>query len=171
MTKVKFQDLSLINEPYLLVWKDNLERVVKNSQFILGPDVKEFEGNFSKYIGVKHCVGVNNGTSALTLALRALKIKNPNIEHVALPCMTFAATIEAVLIAGLFPVLVDITPEGGMDFEQLKKVRALQKIDAVVVVHLCGTAAEIPDLDIPVVEDACQSVGSEFKDGTKTGSK
>ena len=168
---VRFQDLSLINFPYLETWKNGLERIVKNNQFILGPDVKEFEKNFAKYIGVNHCVGVNNGTSALTIALRALKIKNDNVKFIAVPAMTFVASIEAVLIAGLVPVLVDITPEGGMDFEQLKKIQILQQIDAVIVVHLCGTATEIPELNIPVIEDNCQGIGSEFKDGTKTGSK
>lgn len=169
--KVKFNDLSLINEQYIPEWESKFRDIIKNSQFILGPDVKKFEDKFAQYIGVNHCIGVNNGTSALTIALRVLKIKNPNLKYVAVPCMTFVATIEAVLIAGFIPVLIDITSSGEMDFEQLKKLRKIQQVDAVIVVHLCGTAVEIPELDIPVIEDVCQSVGSDFKDGTKTGSK
>ena len=168
---VKFQNLALVNEPHLPLWKEELERIVKNNQFILGPDVKYFENSFSQYIGAKYAIGVNNGTSALTIALRALKLKHPNIKFVACPAMTFAASIEAIYNSALIPVLVDITSSGGMDFDQLKKIRELQQIDAVIVVHLCGTAVEIPDLDIPVIEDACQSIGSEFKDGKMTGSR
>jgi len=183
--KVKFNDLSLINEPYLPVWEPKIREIVRNSQFILGPDVKSFEANFAKYIGVNHCIGVNNGTSALTIALKVLMIKkiqqkeylwtlswsHPGLKFIGVPAMTFAATIEAVHMAQLVPVLLDITPSGGLDFEQLKRVRNRQKIDAVIVVHLCGTAVEIPELDIPVIEDNCQGVGSYFKDGTRTGSK
>lgn len=169
--KISFNDLASINEPYLPVWEPKIREIVRNSQFVMGPHLKEFENNFAKYIGVNHCIGVNNGTSALTIALKVLKIKNPDLKFIGVPAMTFAATIEAVHMAQLVPVLLDITPSGGLDFEQLKRVQNRQKIDAVIVVHLCGTAVEIPDLGVPVIEDACQSVGSCFSDGAKTGSK
>ena len=167
--KVKFQDLSLINEPMIPVWEPKFREIVRNSQFILGPHLKEFESNFAKYIGTKHCIGVNNGTSALTIALQALKLKYPHIKNVAVQDMTFAATIEAIHNSGLTPVLVDILPSGQMNFDHLNRIRKTVCIDAVIVVHLCGTATFIPAMDIPVIEDSCQSVGSEIN-GRKTGS-
>jgi dTDP-4-amino-4,6-dideoxygalactose transaminase len=65
--------------------------------------------------------------------------------------------------------LVDILPSGQMNFDHLNQIRKVHCVDAVIVVHLCGSATFIPEMDIPVIEDSCQSVGSEI-DGRKTGS-
>src|SRR5271170_3011513 len=104
--KIKFQDLALINEPHLPVWESKFRDIVKNNQFILGKEVKDFEHNFAHYVGVKRCMVVNNGTSALTIALQSLKLKYGHIKYVAVPAMTFVASIEAIHNAGMVPVLV-----------------------------------------------------------------
>jgi dTDP-3-amino-3,4,6-trideoxy-alpha-D-glucose transaminase len=80
---------------------EKLAEVARSGRYILGPEVKAFEEAFARYLGVRHCVGVANGTDALTIALRAVGVK-PG-DDVVLPSFTFYATAEAVVTAGARP--------------------------------------------------------------------
>src|SRR3954466_14645322 len=83
-----------------------LARVIPTERFILGPEVQAFEEEFARYLGVRHCVGVANGTDALTIALRAVGV-GPD-DEVVMPSFTFYATAEAALVLGARPVFCDI---------------------------------------------------------------
>src|SRR5215467_2547972 len=86
--------------------REALDRVCQNAAFILGEEVERFESTFAEYCGVKHCVGLNSGTSALHLALLAAGI-GPG-DEVITTANTFIATAEAIAYTGATPVFADI---------------------------------------------------------------
>ena len=100
---IKAQNLSIRHEI-----QAKLEAVISEGQFILGPAVETFEREFAAYIGVGHCVGVNNGTSALHLALLACGI-GPGDEVITTP-HTWISTSWAISYLGATPIFVDIDP-------------------------------------------------------------
>lgn len=147
--------------------------VLKATAFVGGPQVGEFEAAFADYIGVGHCVGVGNGTDAIELALRALRI-GPGDECV-LPANTFIATAEAVARTGATPVLVDCTHDTALiDVDALDAVIS-PRTKAVIPVHLYGQPAPV-ELIRPIaaragaaiVEDAAQSQGAR-RSGLRAG--
>jgi dTDP-4-amino-4,6-dideoxygalactose transaminase len=147
--------------------------VLDSTMYVLGPRVAAFEGAFAAYLGAKHCVGVNSGTSALHLALICAGV-SPGDEVITVP-MTFIATSWAISYVGATPVFVDIDPVTyTMDAAQVEK-RITPRTKAILPVHLYGQPADLgPLLDIgrrygiPVIEDAAQSHGAEYH-GKKTG--
>ena len=82
--------------------------VIHASQFILGPEVSAFESELAGYLGVRHAVGVGNGTDAITLALRGMGV-GPG-DEVVVPSFTFYASAEAVPLTGARPVFCDVDP-------------------------------------------------------------
>ncbi len=83
--------------------------MIDRGRFILGPEVQAFERELGDYLGVRHVIGVANGTDAITIALRALGVK-PG-DEVVVPSFTFYATAEAVATAGATPVFCDVDPD------------------------------------------------------------
>lgn len=149
-----------------------LQEVLDSGKFILGPDVELFEKNLAKFIGTKYAVGVNSGTDALFLALKALGI-GPGDEVITVS-HTFVATIQTIVQTGATPVLVDIGDDGLMDMNQVPKLLSA-KTKAIVPVHLEGKMCSslirfaFEGKEIPIVEDACQAFGAT-RDGSKAGS-
>lgn len=151
-----------------------LLRVLENSQFILGPAVEDFEAKFATYVGVKHAMGVNSGTSALHLALLACGI-GPGDEVIA-PAMTFVATVAAIEYAGAKPVLVDVDPVTyTLDAAKIEAA-ITARTKAIVPVHLYGHPAEMDPIlavarkhNLQVIEDAAQAHGAEYR-GRRCGS-
>lgn len=154
-----------------------LAEVVASQHFVLGPTVEKLETELAEYLKVKYAVAVASGSDALLLAMMALKI-GPGDEVVTSP-FTFFATGGAIARLGARPVFVDIDPLT-YNIDPLKIQAALKqpghKIKAFMPVHLYGQAADMSEImaisrefDIPVIEDAAQSLGSEY-DGRKTGS-
>src|SRR5918997_426738 len=92
--------------PYHDRLTEAIDRVARSGRYILGPEVEAFEAEFAAYLGVAHCVGVANGTDALTIVLRALGV-GPG-DEVVMPSFTFYATAEAALALGAVPVFCDI---------------------------------------------------------------
>src|SRR5947199_3674840 len=88
---------------------ERIGAVVENERFILGPEVEAFEREFAAGLGVRHVVGVANGTDAITIGLRALGVR-PG-DEVVVPAFTFYATVEAVVAAGARPVFCDVDRE------------------------------------------------------------
>lgn len=129
-----------------------------------GPACRDFEKAFKKFTGAKYCANMCNGTLALFAALKALNI-GPG-DEVIVPSYTFAATINAVILAQATPVVVDVDYEtGGINPEEINK-NITNKTRAVIPVHLYGLAAEIEEImklakthGLFVVEDAAEAVG------------
>jgi len=149
-------------------------KVFEQAAFILGPAVAAFEKDFATFCGAKEAVGVSSGTSALHLALLAAGV-GPGDEVITVP-YTFVATVAAIEYAGARPVLVDIEPDyWTMDPAKLEAA-ITPRTKAIMPVHLYGQPADMdPILDIarrhgiPVIEDAAQAHGSEYK-GRRCGS-
>lgn len=150
-----------------------IRQVLDSGQFILGPAVAEFENAAAAYLNVKHAVGCASGTDALQVALMALGVGTGD-EVITTP-FTFVATTETIVLLGADPVYVDIDPKTfNID---VSKIEALitPKTKAILPVHLFGQPVDMDPLmeiarkhGIPVIEDAAQAMGAEYK-GTKVG--
>ena len=155
--------------PYHDRLTEALDRVARDGRYILGPEVEAFEAEFARYLGVRHCVGVANGTDALTIALRALGV-GPG-DEVVMPSFTFYATAEAALVMGARPVFCDIDLDTFCVTPETVRAALTPRTKAIVPVHLFGNVApvaELRELGVPVLEDAAQAAGAEL-DGTKAG--
>lgn len=152
----------------------SIKRVLDKGCYILGPEVEEFETNFASYCNVDYAIGVNSGTDALTLALRALAIGVG--DEVITASHTALATISAVISTGATPVLVDIDPIHFTIAPECIQNAITPKTKVVIPVHLYGQPAEMDEImkiseeaGLWVVEDCAQSIGAIYK-GKKTGS-
>ncbi len=151
-----------------------LERVMESTHFILGPETKKLEADIASYCGVKHGIGVANGTDALELVLRALGIGEGD-EVITTP-FTFFASAEVVSKLGAKPVFVDIDRETYLiDVDKIEE-RITAKTKAIIPVHIFGQACDMEKLiklaekyKLYVVEDSCQAIGAEYK-GRKVSS-
>ncbi|HEX9584873.1 MAG TPA: DegT/DnrJ/EryC1/StrS family aminotransferase [Gammaproteobacteria bacterium] len=165
MTTIPLVDLHVQHRDVADEIEAGFAEVVGRSQFVLGPRVAEFEAAFARYAGVRHCVGVGNGTDAIELMLRSLSIGEG--DEVIVPANTFIATALAVVRAGASPVLVDVDPQHYLiDVDQVK-ARIGPKTRAIIAVHLYGQTAPVErlaeiaaDSGIPVLEDAAQAHGA-----------
>ena len=127
-----------------------LDRVGSKAAFILGEEVQAFEREFAAYLGVKHCVAVNSGTSALHLALLGVGVQAGD-EVITTP-NTFIATAEAISYTGAKPVFVDIDPRtANLDPDKIAAA-VTPRTRAILPVHLYGLAAEMD----PILEIAAQ---------------
>ena len=148
---------------------EKLAEVARSGRYILGPEVAGFEDAFAQYLGVRHCIGVANGTDALTIALRAVGVK-PG-DDVVLPSFTFYATAEAVVTAGARPVFCDVDPATFCITAETVEAALTSRTTAVVPVHLFGNVAPMDDLErfeVPLVEDAAQAAGATYR-GRRAG--
>jgi len=151
-----------------------ISRVLADTGFILGRDVTLFEEEFAAFCDVRYAVGVDSGTSALELALRAYGI-GPG-DQVITVANTFIATVLAISYTGATPVLVDIHPETYTMDPSLLEAAITDQTRAIIPVHLYGQPADMdPILDIAryynlvMIEDACQAHGARYK-GERVGS-
>jgi dTDP-4-amino-4,6-dideoxygalactose transaminase len=156
-------------EPYHDRLSEAIERVARSGRYILGPEVEAFEEEFASYLGVRHCVGVANGTDALTIALKAVGVGAG--DEVVMPSFTFYATAEAALVLGAVPVYCDIDPETFCVTRETVAAALTPRTKAIVPVDLFGNVGpvgELRELGVPVVEDAAQAAGATLN-GTKAG--
>jgi UDP-2-acetamido-2-deoxy-ribo-hexuluronate aminotransferase len=150
-----------------------MQKVLDHGQFIMGPEVAELEQRLAKFVGVKHCVGVCDGTTAMMIAMMALGIK-PGDEVITTP-FTFMATGEMIALLGAKPVFVDIDPETyNLDPALIEKA-ITPKTRAILPVSLYGQCADFDAINavaakhkLPVIEDAAQSFGATYK-GRRSG--
>jgi dTDP-4-amino-4,6-dideoxygalactose transaminase len=147
--------------------------VLESGRYILGPEVEAFEGEFAAYLGSSHCVGVGNGTDALTIALRALGVEPE--DEVVVPALTFYATAEAVVNAGARPVFCDVDPETYVMTRATVEPVLTDRTRALLPVHLFGNPAPMGELrelaaerDLRLLEDAAQAAGARL-DGAAAG--
>jgi dTDP-4-amino-4,6-dideoxygalactose transaminase len=170
---IPFVDLKSLHNEIKDELRDVFDRVLNESSFVLGPEVQRFEQEFAAYVGTKHCVALNNGTSALQLALASLDI-GPGDEVITVP-HTFIATAEAISAVGARPVFVDIDPVSFNMDPALLEAAITPRTRAIIPVDLYGQVADMDPIDriatrhcIPVIEDACQAHGAEYN-GRKAG--
>ena len=158
---------------------DAVARVLGHCQFLMGPEVFEFEQNLADFCGAKYALSCSSGTDALLLVLMAKEI-GPG-DAVFCPSFTFCATAEAVALVGATPVFVDVHAESfNIDAESLKQAIATAKKDglkprAVIPVDMFGLAADhdlvatiAEDENLFVLDDAAQGFGAAYK-GRKLG--
>ncbi len=159
--KVRYSYLSqqFSNCPELWI---NLKKFVQTGDFTLGKPLEVFEKKFAKLIGTKYAIGVNSGTDAIKLPLKAIGIK-PGDEIIT-AANTFVATIGAITELGAKPVFVDCDDTFCMDVSLVEK-KITKKTKAIVPVHFTGYMTNMQSLmklskkyKIPIVEDACQSI-------------
>jgi dTDP-4-amino-4,6-dideoxygalactose transaminase len=140
-----------------------VEHVLERGSYILGPEVQAFEREFASYLGVRHVVGVANGTDAITIALRAIGI-SPG-DEVVVPAFTFYATAEAVVTAGCKPVFCDVDLQTRNVTLDTVRAALTPRTRAVVAVDLFGCPAPLPELEslgLPILEDAAQAAGASL---------
>lgn len=147
--------------------------VFENGAFINGPNVKALEKEIAQYLGSEHGIGLNSGTDALHLALRALDI-GPGDEVITTP-FTFVATTEAIGIVGAKPVFVDIDPQTYNIDPAAIEAAITPRTRAILPVHLYGHPAPMDEImaiakkhNLAVVEDCAQAIGTKYK-GTFVG--
>jgi dTDP-4-amino-4,6-dideoxygalactose transaminase len=146
------------------------EKVYDATAFSGGPFVEEFEKSFANYIGVKHAIGVSNGTTALHLAMLALNIGAG--DEVIIPANTFIATAWGVSHAGATPVFVDCDDTWNIDVTKIEAA-ITPKTKAIIGVHLYGQPCDLDVLlaicekhNLHLVEDAAQAQGARYKGKT-----
>src|SRR3954465_8163968 len=153
-------------EPYHDAIADRLAEGVRSGRYILGPEVAAFEDELAGSLGAQHCVGVANGTDALTIALKALGVE-PG-DEVVMPSFTFYATAEAAINAGATPVFCDIDPDTYCVTAETVERAITPRTKAIAVVHLFGNVAPVEDLrrfGVPIPEEAAQAAGSSLDGG------
>lgn len=146
-------------------WIETIHGTGKSGAFIMGPNVRAFEEEVAEYVGVKHAIGVANGTDALVLSLRALGI-GPGDEVITTP-YTFFATSESINLVGATPVFADIL-EDSFTLDPVSVRQCLSdKTRAILPVHLFGCPANMDEINaiakennLAVVEDAAQAFGA-----------
>lgn len=171
---VPFMDLSRMHGPLLEAIRQGMDEVISRNDFILGREVGEFEAAFAEYCESAHCVGLDNGSSALELCLRAWGIGDGD-EVITAP-NSFIASASGIAFTGARPVFVDIDPATyTLDPEKLEAA-ITPRTRAIVPVHLYGQPADMdPIMEIArrrglkVLEDSCQAHGARYK-GRRCGS-
>lgn len=165
--KVKFFDLTPINN---LIKKDVISKIsslIDDSAFIDGVAVKNFEQEFAEFCGVKYCVCVNNGTSALHLALKSLS-KNSLQNRIATAPNSFFATSAAIRYCNSDPLFIDINENYNIDTELLKN--EVDNFDGIMPVSLYGNPCNLTEINKIsksnnkfIIHDACQAHGAKHK--------
>ena len=144
----------------------NWKKLIKSTEFTLGPFLNKFEKNFEKYTKAKHCIATNNGTDALILSLKALDVK-PGDEIITV-CNTFYATVGAIVACGCKPVFVDSDDRYQINVKDIKKV-ITKKTKVILPVHWGGASPNMKEIvkiakskNIKVLEDACMGIGGKL---------
>jgi len=149
------------------------QSVLRGGSFILGPEEQAFEREAAAYLGSRHAIGLNSGTDALFIALRALGI-GPGDEVITTP-FTFFATVEAISHVGAVPVMVDIEEDSfNLDPELLERA-VTARTRAIIPVHLFGRPCRMDRIGalaeahgLKIVEDCAQAFGATWT-GRKVG--
>jgi len=172
VTKVKYVEL-LKQANVEAILSDIRELLLKTGQFTLGQPVTEFEARFAKLCKTKYAIGVNSGTDALFLTMKALDIGSGD-EVITAP-NSFIATAGAIAIAGARPVFVDVDEEYSIDAHLIEEA-ITSNTKAIIPVHLTGNPADMPRImqiatthNLYVIEDACQAVSASIN-GQPVGS-
>ena len=172
-TMIKFLDLKKQNELVGDELSIALSDIVESAYFIGHPVISEFERKFADFLGIKHCVGVGNGTDALEISLETLML--PKDCEIIVPANSFIATSEAVLRLGHKVVFADVDAETACISPASIRSKITSKTAAVIAVHLYGQPCDMRSIkslceenNLKLVEDCAQSHGAKF-DGSCVG--
>jgi dTDP-4-amino-4,6-dideoxygalactose transaminase len=160
--KMEFNDVRLKYESLREEIDDAIRQTLTGGRYILGPAVQRFEDEFARYCGADQGIGLASGTSALTIALRALGVR-PG-DEVLVPAISAAATAMAVTVMGARPVFVDVSLDNFIMNPEQCFQRKSSRTKAIIAVHLYGMPAllkEISKAGLPIIEDAAQAHGSD----------
>ena len=154
---------------------DRVRTVLESGMLADGPEVRAFEDEFSAFCGTEYGIATSNGTTALEATLRAFDIGRG--DRVLTTPFSFVATANAIRLAGAEPVFSDVDPQTfNLDPEAAEAVAREADVDAILTVHLYGLPSEMDaladlaaDLDVPLIEDAAQAHGAEYR-GERVGS-
>lgn len=174
MKKIQMVDLKSQYEKIQTEVDASVLDVIRSTQYINGPEVKNFQKELEEYLDVKHVIPCANGTDALQIAMMALDLK-PG-DEVITSNFTYVATAEVIALLQLTPVLVDVYADTfDIDIEAMEKA-ITPKTKAIVPVHLFGQATNMEALmeiakkhKLYVIEDTAQAIGCDylFKNGSK----
>lgn len=170
---IPFFDLRRVSAPVAASLRESALRTMGSTRIILGEAVERFERDFAALAGAEHCVGVANGTDAITLALWACGAQ-PG-DRVVVPALTAPPTPVAVMRAGCVPVFADVDPVALLMTPDSLEAAAKDGARFAVPVHLYGNPCDMPGilfraqkLGLTVIEDCAQSAGSML-DGKSCG--
>ncbi len=145
-----------------------IEKVVYSGQFILGPEGVAFENECAEFLGVKHAIGLNSGTDALIIGLRALGV-GPGDEVITSP-FSFFASAEAISLVGATPVFADVDPVSMNIDPNLIEAAITSKTKAIMPVHIFGNPAAMTQIEaiakkhnLKIIEDCAQSFGARYQ--------
>jgi len=148
------------NKKIFSEWK----KLIKSTEFTLGPYINRFENQFSKFIHSKYCISTNNGTDALILALKALEISKG--DEVITVCNSFYATVGAIVAVGAKPIFVDCDARYQIDVNHIEK-KINKKTKAIMPVHWGGASPNMSKISklakkykLEIIEDACMGIGA-----------
>jgi UDP-2-acetamido-2-deoxy-ribo-hexuluronate aminotransferase len=172
--KIEFVDLKRQYAELKASVGARIQTVLGHGQFIMGPEIGELERKLAAYVGVSECISVASGTEALLIALLALGIA-PGDEVVTSP-FTFAATAETIALLGAIPVFVDVEADtANIDVSRIEAALTV-RTKAIMPVSLYGQPADMAELNalaarygIPVIEDAAQSFGAQYREARSCG--
>lgn len=151
-------DLSRRGERFADRFSAAAARIARSGTFLLGPELEAFETEWAAWTGAAHAVGVSSGAAALQLALAAIGV-GPG-DDVVVPAFTAVPTASAVLALGARPVFADVDPGTAcVTTDSVASARTEASV-ALVLVHLYGYPADLPDTDLTIVEDAAQAHGA-----------
>ena len=165
---ITFYDLPAITALHAEEYKSAISRVIDSGWFLQGRETQLFEQSYASYIGTRHCIGVGNGLDALCLILQAYKQLGSlsDGDEVIVPANTFIATINAITLCGLKPILVEPTWENlNLDISRVEEA-VTPRTRAVITVHLYGRLSfsdALADIcrshDLLLIEDNAQAQG------------
>lgn len=167
---IKFYDLNRLDKKVHNKILKKIKKIFLKGDYILGNEVAIFEKNFSKFIGCNYAIGCANGTDAITLALKSLKL--PKNSEVIMPAMTYCSTAFAIINAGLKPVLVDVKQnKPTIDIEKINS-KINNKTRVIMPVHLYGSVVDIQKIKeivskkkrkIYIIDDCAQAHGAKVE--------
>lgn len=170
---IEYENLRKSNFSFLEEIKIAINKVVDSGWFVLGPEVENFEREFSNKLKAPYCIGVANGLDALTLSIKALDL--PTGSEILVASNTYIATILAIIEAGHKPVLVEPNVRTFNIDPSLLSSALTKKTKAICVTHLYGKSCKMDEIlafvqahDLYLIEDCAQSHSACFK-GQQTG--
>lgn len=166
--KIPFNTLDRQFYQYQDEYEKKVLEILRKGWYILGPEVKNFEEEFAKYLNIPYVVGVDNGLNAIVMAVRALGIKEG--DEVIVQANTYIASVMGITINGATPIFVEPDEYYNIDADKIEE-KITDKTKAILVVHLYGQASNMNKVlelckkyNLKLIEDCAQAHGAKYKD-------